>query len=66
MLIVGRAIAGAEGSGLISGALTIIASCLPLDKRAAWTGVVIDFSQIDVVLGLILNGALTEYRYVYN
>ena len=64
MLIVGRAIAGAGGSGLISGALTIIASCLPLDKRAAWTGVVIGFSQIGIVLGPILGGALTEYRYV--
>ena len=64
MLIVGRAIAGAGGCGLISGALTIIASCLPLDKRAAWTGVVIGFSQIGIVLGPILGGALTEYRYV--
>ena len=64
MLIVGRAIAGAGGSGLISGALTIIASCLPLDKRAAWTGVLMGFSQMGVVLGPILGGALTEYRYV--
>ena len=64
MLIVGRAIAGAGGSGLISGALTIIASCLPLDKRAVWTGVLIGFSQMGVVLGPILGGALTQYRYV--
>ena len=64
MLIVGRAVAGAGGSGLISGALTIIASCLPLDKRAVWTGVLIGISQMGIVLGPILGGALTEYRYV--
>ena len=64
MLIVGRAIAGAGGFGLISGALTIIASCLPLDKRAVWTGVLIGASQMGIVLGPILGGALTEYRYV--
>ena len=64
MLIVGRATAGAGGSGLISGALTIIASCLPLEKRAAWTGVLMGFSQMGVVLGPILGGVLTQYRYV--
>jgi MFS family permease len=33
MLIIGRAVAGLGGSGLISGALTIIAAALPLHKR---------------------------------
>lgn len=33
MLIVGRAVAGLGGSGIINGALTIIAACIPLDKR---------------------------------
>lgn len=33
MLIVGRAIAGMGGSGIINGALTILASSLPLHKR---------------------------------
>lgn len=61
MLIVGRAIAGAGGSGLISGALTIIATCFPLDKRAGWTGMLMGFSQLGVVLGPILGGVFTEY-----
>jgi MFS family permease len=34
MLIVGRAVSGMGGSGLINGALTIIAACVPLQKRA--------------------------------
>jgi len=34
MLIVGRAIAGLGGSGLMNGSLTIIAACVPLQKRA--------------------------------
>jgi MFS family permease len=34
MLIVGRAISGMGGSGLVNGALTIIAACVPLQKRA--------------------------------
>jgi MFS family permease len=34
MLIVARAIAGLGSSGLINGALTIIANCIPLEKRA--------------------------------
>lgn len=33
MLIVGRAVAGLGSSGLVNGALTIIASMAPLEKR---------------------------------
>jgi MFS family permease len=33
MLIVGRAVAGMGGSGIMNGALTIIALCLPMEKR---------------------------------
>jgi MFS family permease len=35
MLIVGRAVAGIGASGLMNGALTIIAACSPLEKRAS-------------------------------
>jgi MFS family permease len=34
MLIVARAIAGAGGSGIVSGIMTIIAHVVPLEKRA--------------------------------
>lgn len=33
MLIVGRAVAGMGGSGITNGALSIIALCLPMEKR---------------------------------
>ena len=33
MLIVGRAVAGMGASGLANGALTIVAACVPLEKR---------------------------------
>lgn len=33
MLIVGRAIAGFGASGIINGAITIISSCVPLERR---------------------------------
>ena len=33
MLIVGRAIAGMGGAGLMNGAMTILSACVPLQKR---------------------------------
>ena len=33
MLIVGRAIAGIGGSGILNGGFTIIAGCVPMPKR---------------------------------
>lgn len=60
MLIVGRAIAGLGGSGVLSGGLTILASCLPLNKRATTAGIIMGVSQLGVVLGPLLGGVLTE------
>jgi len=34
MLIVGRALAGLGGAGLINGGITILSACTPLSKRA--------------------------------
>jgi MFS family permease len=33
MLIIGRAVAGLGGSGLMNGGLTILSTCVPLQKR---------------------------------
>ena len=33
MLIIGRAIAGLGAAGIINGAITIVSSCTPLEKR---------------------------------
>ncbi|KAH8684457.1 major facilitator superfamily domain-containing protein [Tricladium varicosporioides] len=61
MLIVGRAIAGMGGSGLVNGALTIIAASVPLQKRATYTGILMAFAQIGILLGPVIGGALTQY-----
>ncbi|RFU29963.1 hypothetical protein B7463_g6351, partial [Scytalidium lignicola] len=53
MLIIGRTVAGLGASGIINGALTIISSCLPLQKRAV--------TQLGVLFGPLIGGALTEY-----
>ena len=34
MLIVGRAVGGMGGSGMMNGGLTIIVACVPMHKRA--------------------------------
>lgn len=34
MLIVGRAVSGTGGAGLVNGALTILSTCVALEKRA--------------------------------
>ena len=60
-LIVGRAIAGLGASGIINGALIIIASCVPLEARAVKFGMVIGIAQFGIVLGPLIGGALTQY-----
>ncbi|KAF4636816.1 hypothetical protein G7Y89_g1264 [Cudoniella acicularis] len=61
MLIVGRAVAGMGGSGLINGALTIIAACVPLEKRAVHMGILMAFAQLGVLFGPLIGGAFTQY-----
>jgi MFS family permease len=60
MLIVGRAVAGMGSSGIVNGGLTILASSLPLERRAIYTGLLLGFSQLGMVLGPLIGGALTE------
>ena len=61
MLIVGRAVAGLGTSGLINGALTIVAACLPIQKRPMYIGIMMGFSQLGIVIAPIIGGAFTEY-----
>lgn len=60
MLILGRAVAGMGSSGIVNGGLTILASSLPLEKRAVYTGTLMGISQLGVVLGPLIGGVLTE------
>ncbi|KAF2177954.1 efflux pump protein [Zopfia rhizophila CBS 207.26] len=61
MLIGGRAIAGMGSSGLLNGGMTIIAGAVPLEKRPVYTGIYLGISQVGIVCGPLLGGALTQY-----
>ena len=61
MLIVGRAVAGLGSSGLINGALTILAACVPLAKRPTYMGFMMSFAQLGLAIGPLIGGALTQY-----
>ncbi|KAK8931556.1 Efflux pump mlcE [Metarhizium anisopliae] len=51
MLIVGRAIAGFGSAGIINGAITIISSCAPLEKRPSLIGLTMGCFYINLPLG---------------
>ncbi|KAK3991500.1 major facilitator superfamily domain-containing protein [Cladorrhinum sp. PSN332] len=61
MLIAGRAIAGIGGAGLINGGLTIVATSVPLERRASLTGILMGLSQLGIVCAPLIGGALTTY-----
>ncbi|KAI0396412.1 major facilitator superfamily domain-containing protein [Xylariaceae sp. FL0594] len=61
MLIVGRALAGFGASGIIVGALTIISSCVPKERRPALLGITMGFNQLGLVVGPVIGGILTSF-----
>ncbi|KIM97836.1 hypothetical protein OIDMADRAFT_203035 [Oidiodendron maius Zn] len=61
MLIVGRAVAGMGGSGITNGALTIIALCAPMEKRPVYIGIMMGISQLGIMIGPLIGGAVTQY-----
>lgn len=61
MLIIGRAIAGMGGSGLINGGMQIIYQAVPDHRRPAIMGILMAISQIGLVGGPVLGGVLTEF-----
>ncbi|KAK9357781.1 major facilitator superfamily domain-containing protein [Lipomyces starkeyi] len=61
MLIIGRAIAGLGGSGLLNGAYSIVHASAPLEKQPFLLGTVIGVAQIGILCGPLLGGAFTEY-----
>ncbi|KAL2018468.1 hypothetical protein VTK56DRAFT_824 [Thermocarpiscus australiensis] len=61
MLIIGRSVAGMAVAGLQNGSLSIVASAAPLEQRAALNSVVIGTSQLGLVAGPLVGGALTSY-----
>ncbi|KAL9080588.1 MAG: hypothetical protein Q9157_000643 [Trypethelium eluteriae] len=61
MLIVARAVAGMGAAGITTGAITIISSCAPLEKRPALIGYLTGFNQLGLVAGPLIGGAFTSY-----
>jgi MFS family permease len=59
-LIVGRAIAGCGGAGVVAGAYTLIALSAPPKKRPAYTGLVGATYGVASVVGPLLGGVFTE------
>ncbi|OOF90594.1 hypothetical protein ASPCADRAFT_156514 [Aspergillus carbonarius ITEM 5010] len=61
MLIVGRAVAGMGSSGILNGALNILAGAVPIQKRPAMIGVIMGVGQLGLVGGPLVGGAFTTY-----
>jgi MFS family permease len=60
MFIVGRAVAGMGGAGLINGALNTVTAVALLEKRPTLIGLTFSISTIGSVIGPLIGGALTE------
>ncbi|KAJ5641800.1 hypothetical protein N7490_005800 [Penicillium lividum] len=61
ILIVGRVIAGVGTSGILNGALLIIAECVPMHRRPTTIGVVMGIAQLGLASGPLFGGLLTQY-----
>ncbi|KAL4905585.1 hypothetical protein BDW74DRAFT_167766 [Aspergillus multicolor] len=61
MLIVGRALAGIGSSGLLNGAFTILHASVPAERLPQVTGVLMGLSQLGLLSGPLIGGALTQH-----
>lgn len=61
MLITGRAIAGAGAAGLMSGALSILATVVTVRMRAFYTGILAAMFGISTIAGPLIGGAFTQH-----
>ncbi|KAL3459219.1 major facilitator superfamily domain-containing protein [Aspergillus heterothallicus] len=61
MFIVGRAIAGIGGSGVVSGGLSVIACVTPIEQRPLFTGLIVSVFSIGTVIAPIIGGAFTSH-----
>ncbi|KAH6882235.1 efflux pump protein [Alternaria rosae] len=61
VLIAGRVVAGLGASGIVNGAMTILAGAVPVEKSPVYTGIVLGTAQMGIVAGPLIGGALTEH-----
>ncbi|KAF7590250.1 hypothetical protein BBP40_003134 [Aspergillus hancockii] len=59
MLIIGRAVAGMGSSGMLNGALNILAGAVPMHKRPMHIGIIMGLGQLGLVSGPLIGGAFT-------
>lgn len=59
MFIIGRAVAGAGGAGVVSSGLAIIAIVTPIEQRPLFTGLVTSLYALGTVVAPIIGGAFT-------
>ncbi|KAF2672491.1 MFS general substrate transporter [Microthyrium microscopicum] len=64
-LIIGRAIAGIGGAGIMTGAFVIIAVSIPLHKRAVYLGLIEAVFAIGSVAGPLLGGVFTDSKLTW-
>ncbi|BCR98009.1 uncharacterized protein AKAW2_31328S [Aspergillus luchuensis] len=63
MFIIGRAVAGAGGSGVVSGGLSVIALITTPEQRPLFTGLVTSLYALGTVVAPIIGGALAEHTW---
>ncbi|KAL2869452.1 MDR family MFS transporter [Aspergillus lucknowensis] len=61
MFIIGRAIAGIGGSGVVSGGLLVIALVTQAEDRPLFTGLIIACYSLGMVIAPIIGGAFTSH-----
>ncbi|KAL0942291.1 efflux pump [Colletotrichum truncatum] len=59
-MIAGRVVAGLGASGIMNGALTIVSASAPRDKQPLMVGTMMGLSQMGIVCGPLVGGALTQ------
>jgi MFS family permease len=60
MFIIGRAVAGAGGSGVVSGGLSVIAIVTPTRQRPLFTGLITSLYAVGTVVAPIIGGSLAN------
>ncbi|KAK6063594.1 major facilitator superfamily transporter [Seiridium cupressi] len=61
LFIIARAVAGLGASGMLNGALNIIAAVAPMHKRPALIGFMMLLGQLGMIGGPLIGGFLTQY-----
>ncbi|KAL4878798.1 MFS general substrate transporter [Aspergillus karnatakaensis] len=61
MFIVGRAVAGIGGAGVVSGGLSVIALVTPSTQRPLFTGLAVSLYGIGTVIAPLIGGAFTSH-----